>query len=203
LRATADFQAAAMRVSPLGACPPSPDWEAAVERSRELARTGGVPDGHRWVEALKRVHRQMPVLRSRWASRPINAWCHGDVHPANALRRALPADCSDAALLGRHGCVLIDLAMVHCGHWVEDAAYLERQFWGYREILGAVRPVSMLARLRRERGLPADDNYGDLTMVRRVLMAACAPALMEREGSPKHLAAALEIIDRHLVQASK
>lgn len=202
LRVTADFQAAAMKHAPLRPAPPPPNWEHAIERSRELARAGSIADHHRWTDALKRVHKVLPILRRRWESRPVNAWCHGDVHPGNVLRRPLPADSPDPDLVNRHGCVLIDLALVHAGHWAEDALYLERQCWAHSGLV-ALKPVSLLARLRRERGLPADDNYGETSMVRRVLMASCAPALLDREGSPRHIAAALSIIERHLPQVSK
>jgi len=203
LRATADFQAAAMKVAPLAQRPPSPDWQRKIELSRELARAGGLPDSHRWLEVVKRVARALPTLSRRWDARPINSWCHGDLHADNALRRPLPPDLPDPDLVNRHGCVLIDLAMVHPGHWAEDALYLERQYWGHTDHLGSIKPVPFLARLRRERGLPADDSYGDMALVKRVLTAACAPAMMDREGNPKYLAAALSVVERHLPQVSK
>src|SRR2546421_544761 len=62
----------------------------------------------------------------------------------------------------KHPCVLIDLALVHSGHWMEDALYLERQFWGHEPLLHGVKPLPMLAKLRRERGLPTDDHYSEL-----------------------------------------
>ncbi len=195
LRAAADFQAAAMRIEPLRDRPRSPDWEKTIAYSRELVRNGSIPDGQHWNEALKKVQRHLDHLRHRWESRPINAWCHGDLHHGNALRRRLP----DGSTV-RRGCVLVDLAMVHPGHWIEDALYLERQYWGHEPMLGGVKPISMLAALRRARSQPADDNYNELAMTRRVLAAACAPALMEREGNLKYLAAALGIIGKYLPQ---
>jgi hypothetical protein len=201
LRAAADFQCAALKASPVGERPTTPLWERTLEHSREVAKAGGVPEAQRWNDMIKRVQRSLPALRARWESRHINAWCHGDLHPGNALRRPGPESRANPAS-GR-GCVLIDLALVHPGHWVEDALYLERQFWGHGEMLHGVKPVSMLAKFRKERGLPADDQYGELATVRRVLMAACAPALIEREGNPKYLHAALELIERFLPQAAK
>jgi hypothetical protein len=97
----------------------------------------------------------------------------------------------------------VDLALVHPGHWLEDALYLERQYWGHTELLHGIKPVSLIAKYRRERGLPTDENYADLAVVRRVLMAACAPALVDREGNPKYLHAALEVIERFLPQAAR
>lgn len=198
LEATADFQAAAIRSAPLTERPKPPEWERTLDRVRELGRAGGFPEAQRWNEAVRKVRKALPRLRQRWESRSINSWCHGDLHPGNALRRASADEGSDR----RHGCVLIDLALVHAGHWVEDALYLERQYWGHEKQLG-LKPVPTLARLRRDRGLPADDDYGELAMVRRVLMAACAPALLDREGSPRYLHAALEIVERCLPQAAR
>jgi hypothetical protein len=198
IRAAADFQAAAMKVSPISDRPRPMDWDAAIEKARRIAREGGVPESQRWNEGIRKVQKALPILKARWESRPINAWCHGDLHPGNALRRSLP-DGEDVT--GRRGCVLIDLALVHPGHWLEDGLYLERQFWGHSELLGGVKPVSFLAKCRRERGLPVDDHYPELTNVRRILGAAAAPALMDREGNVKYLHAGLETIEKLLPQA--
>jgi hypothetical protein len=97
-------------------------------------------------------------------------------------------------------CVLIDLALVRPGHWIEDAVYLERQFWAHPEQLFGVHPVSHLARLRREQGLSTDGDYGQLANVRRVLMAACVPALFPQEGSTRYVQAALDLLLRVLPQ---
>lgn len=203
LRAAADFQAAAIKLAPLEPRPPRADWERTIETARALARSESFPNAHAWADVLRRVHRCLPLLIHRWESRPINAWCHGDLHPGNCMRRRLPVDLPDPNLVNRHGRVLIDLGMVHAGHWAEDALYLERQYWGHNEMLGSIKPVPFLARLRRERGLPADDSYGDTALVKRVLTASCAPALLDREGNQKYLAAALKVVSRHLPQVSK
>jgi len=142
----------------------------------------------------------LPHLVGLWAMRPINAWCHGDLHPGNAMRRDLVG--AGGSGEGRAPCVLIDLALVHPGHWVEDAIYLERQFWGKPEGLFGIHIVSLLAKFRREAGLKTDGDYGLVANVRRVLMAACAPAHLAAEGNPKYLHAALETIDRVLPQVA-
>ncbi len=195
LRATVGFQqlAASEPLSEPGPAPP--DWPSLLERSREACRRNDVPDAQRWNEALKRIGRILPRLAASWGGRTINSWCHGDLHPGNAIRRVAA---SDPGI--RPGCVLIDLAFVHPGHWIEDAVYLERQFWSHPERLFGVHPVSVIARLRREAGLPADDDYGGLANVRRVLMASCVPALLEREGSARYAQAALELIHKVLPQ---
>jgi aminoglycoside phosphotransferase (APT) family kinase protein len=124
-------------------------------------------------------------------------WCHGDLHPGNAMRRR---DTENG--FGRPACVLIDLALVHAGHWVEDAIYLERQLWAHPEGLFGIHPVSLLARYRRELGLPTSGDYGAVANLRRLLSAACAPVYLEHDGSPKYLHAALETIDRLLPQVA-
>lgn len=202
LKAAAGMQARATAVAPVSA-PPRPsemNWEKLLHKAREVVRDSGIPEAQRWNEAEKRVSRVLPTLAAKWAARPIDTWCHGDLHPGNAMwRRA--AEGSDA---GERECVLIDLALVHPGNWVEDAVYLERQFWGHTEGLFGVHAVSLLARFRRDLGLPTVGDYGAVANLRRVLMAACAPVwLAGGEGSPKYMHAALETIDRLLPQVSK
>lgn len=201
LAAAADFQHLASTLCPVQQekPPPSPDWEGLLHKAREACRAHAIPEWNHWNETIKRVQKALPVLRGKWESRSINSWCHGDLHPGNALRR--PLDPEESASLRTHGLVLIDLALVHAGHWVEDALYLERQFWGHPEMLHGVKPVGTLAKLRREKGLDANDDYAELANLRRVLMGACAPAVLEQEGgSPKYLHAALEVLDRSLPQ---
>jgi hypothetical protein len=48
--------------------------------------------------------------------------------------------------------------------------------------------------------LPADDDYGGMANIRRMLMASCVPALLEREGSSRYAQAALELIHKLLPQ---
>jgi aminoglycoside phosphotransferase (APT) family kinase protein len=195
IAAAVEFHQSAERcehVRPDAAGPHGPDWQHLVERSKEVARAQLVPEHTRWIEQLKRTLKVLPMIVQRWSGRTINTWCHGDLHGGNAMRRG-----------ANNRCVLLDLALVHPGHWVEDALYLERQFWGHPEKLFGIKPVSELARVRRERGLPASDNYADLANLRRVLMAASAPAVMDREGgSPKYLHAALETLERVLPQVA-
>lgn len=192
LSAATDFHAAAARCRPPAEAPAPPKWDEILERSRECTRKGVIAESQRWNEAVKKVQKALPALKARWAARPVNTWCHGDLHPGNAIRRAPLADGSP----GR--CVLIDLAMVHSGHWVEDGVYLERLYWGRSEQLCGVKPVSFLAKLRRERGLPLENSYADLAAIRRVLMAACVPVYAAREGHPKYTHAALETLENTL-----
>jgi hypothetical protein len=192
LVAAAEFQARAMKVAPLGTRPSSPDWDTLITKSKAIAREGELPEAHKWKDALRHVLRVLPLLQATWHSRPINAWCHGDLHAGNCMRRHVGPALRPA--------VLIDLALVHSGHWLEDAIYLERQHWGHKELLHGVKPLTLLAKLRRERGLPVDDHYPELANIRRVLMASCAPAMLEREGDKAYLHAALDVLDRFLPQ---
>ncbi len=188
IKTTFEFQRRATAMAEAGGRPAPPDWARLIEKGREACRVASLAEAHRWNDALKRVQKALPTLAGIWDARPLTGWCHGDVHPGNAMHRPGGA------------CVLIDLALVHAGHWVEDAVYLERQFWGHQEMLHGVKPVSELARLRREAGLAGDGPYADIANARRVLAAASAPALIEREGNPKYLHAALETIERVLPQ---
>lgn len=191
LTAAARLERVARDIHPLGPAdaPRRVDFEKLMAKSREVIHRGVLVSGTEaqlWVNELKAVHRVLPTLLHRWESRAVNAWCHGDLHAGNAMRRA------DGSV------VLIDLALMHPGHWVEDALYLERTAWGREGGLGGVSPVTELSLHRRELGLPCDDDYGRLACVRRVMTAACVPALIEREGNRAYLQAAFEVIRKNL-----
>lgn len=197
LLAAADFQEVAGAAMPVQGTLQSHEWERHIERARQNTRDHLVQEHHRWGDAIKKVQKHLGSLISRWNARPMNAWCHGDLHPGNAMRRN---GVHAGAAVGRRGAVLIDLALIHPGHWIEDALYLERLYWARPELLFGVKPVSALAQIRRGRGLLVEDGYAELAMVRRVLMAACGPAFLEHEGHPKFLKAALEHLERTIPQ---
>ncbi len=198
LRTAARFHALAERVRPVEGPPPEREWGAMIGRSRDALRAHEVELGEaqRWNEALKKVQRALPTLETAWRARPLDTWCHGDLHPGNAMRRQESGG-------GSGPCVLLDLAFVHPGCWVEDAVYLERQFWGHEDRLAGVKPVSLLAKFRREQGLRTDGDYGTLASIRRVLMAACVPGVAAQEGTPSYASAALGIIERVLPQIAR
>lgn len=173
------------------------DWPALIARGREAVRDNALTDAQRWNEALKHVQRLLPKLVNGWESRRINTWCHGDLHPGNAMLRARAGGGKEEASLVQR-CVLIDLALVHPGHWVEDALYLERLFWAKPELLFGIKPVPTLARFRRELGLDTSDDYGSIALLRRVLMAATVPAFLEHEGHPKYVRAALDVLEKSM-----
>ena len=170
------------------------DWNAILEAARDnIHEAHDVAHEQRWVNALKKVHRKLKDWTATWESRRIDDWCHGDLHMANAMTR-LPAPAGPA--------MLFDFASTRPGHWIEDAVYLERQYWGHEAMLHGVKPVSELAHQRRQRGLPADGDYAELAAVRRVLMAASAPAMAYREGNHRYLHSAHEVLERNLHQAA-
>lgn len=190
VEACADFQAAARAVRPVDRHPAPRDWERMLHDSREALTHVTIPDGQRWNGVLKKLQRSIGHLASAWEHRPCTCWCHGDLHPGNVLRRPNGA--------GPGRAVLIDLGLVHAGHWVEDAVYLERQFWGRKRDLCGVKPVGIMARRRKELGLPASEDYQRLAQIRRVLMAACVPAMATREGSEAYTRGALEVLEATL-----
>ena len=163
------------------------DWHTQVVRARSSVADNDIPDRRAWIDVLRRTERVLPTVLARWSARPIDTWCHGDLHGGNVLRREPGGSV-----------VLIDLALVHPGCWVEDALYTERLCWAVKDRLCGVRPVGALARARRKLGLAVDDGYNELADLRRLLMAATAPAFMRTEGHPAHLAACLEVADRVL-----
>jgi hypothetical protein len=190
LEALFRFHSEGIRTRPVDEKPKVEDWDALVTRAREAAHKDDVPEAQRWNEALKKTQRCLGALQARWDHRPINTWCHGDFHPGNILRRRKPD--------GSPGpCVLVDLALMHPGHWLEDALYLERLFWARPELLHGIKPASHLSQLRRDAGMK-DDHVVELANTRRVLMAATAPAFMAGEGHPRYLHAALEVLEKTL-----
>ncbi len=164
--------------------PSPPNWGQIIAKAREAVVDNHIPHESRWTDALKRVGRHVESLVAQWRMRTIDTWCHGDLHPGNAM-------------INDHGrLVLIDLGLVHAGHWVEDAVYLERQYWGHADFLHGVKPVSAMAKIRRDLGLDLGEEYSRVADLRRLLMAACVPAFLGREGTPAYVEAALGIVER-------
>jgi Ser/Thr protein kinase RdoA (MazF antagonist) len=159
------------------------DWQTLLDHSRASLRDNSIAATPAWTDAVKHVQRAHDGLVERWRARDTTHWIHGDLHLANALSRE-SAQSGDV--------ILIDLAEVRPGHWTEDAVYLERQLWGRPDRLSATRPVREMARARRALGLPVRDDAHELADVRRILMAATAPAFLSTEGHPRHLAGALK-----------
>lgn len=194
---TAEFHAAAVLDRPVDAeAPPREhDWADLLDRAGRMIEEGALADGIEspaaWACALDRTRDALPSLLSLWDGRPLDTWCHRDVHAHNAMRR-------EPTNGGRGPLALIDLARVAPGCWVEDALYLERLCWGREEALCGVDPVGTLAQARRALGLPAGEDEIALADVRRVLMAATSPAFFRTQNDPVYLRAALGRLERLL-----
>lgn len=192
----AEFQAAAILEKPLdsGSIQAPQDWAGLVEKGLEALHENEIQNNNRWINALEKVQGGLDGIVDCWKNRQIDTWCHHDLHPHNAMRR----ETQDPKIHGH--CTLIDLAMVAPGSWVEDALYMERLFWGREQMLCNIDPLKTLAATRESIGLPCSDDSFELADVRRVLMAASAPAFLRTEGDPVYLNAALGVIERLLPQ---
>jgi Phosphotransferase enzyme family len=164
------------------------EWDVLLAKAREQAHWNIVEHEQDWNQAIKAVQKVSDRLVRRWRERPCDSWCHGDLHPANAMLRE--GDDSRA--------FLVDMAEVHAGHWVEDAVYAERLFWGHPEKLLGTSPVDRIASARKEAGLSNGPDHPEYADIRRVLMAATAPAFLGSEGTPAHLRGALDVMQQAL-----
>lgn len=172
--------------------PRDEDWEGEIGAARKAVKDNHIPREQEWSNALKETQKALPRLLARWKSRPADIWCHGDLHPGNLMQR------NEGSAWGEPSCVLLDMAEVHAGHWVEDAVYVERRYWGKPDVLEGIKPVSLIAKAMKKNGVTPDDSYADLANIRRVLMAATAPAFLRSEGHPAHLAGALATLEKTL-----
>ncbi|HCT44196.1 MAG: hypothetical protein CMJ35_11465 [Phycisphaerae bacterium] len=190
----AEFHAAAIleRAIEPERSPRAPNWARLIEDGREAVCNNAIPDAQQWDEWLAKTQRYLDDLTAMWQRRPIDTWCHHDLHPHNAMRRQI----DDPNLHGH--CTLIDLALIAPGCWIEDALYMERLFWGREDQLCGIDPLGTLTSTRRAIGLPANDDEIALADVRRVLMAASAPAFLRTEGDPVYLKAARTTLERLL-----
>ncbi len=186
--AAASFYEASSRYA-LDETPAAEDWESLVRDAQESLRINDVPNHSRWRAAVKSLRQRIGPLAKAWNDRGGAEWLHGDLHLANAMSRV--------ALDSGPVC-LIDLGDVHAGHWIEDAVYLERQLWSRPQRMKAANPVKAIAAARRAHGLPVEDDYPRLAMIRRALLAGTAPKFLKSEGDPHHLEACLEWLERAL-----
>ena len=171
---------------PVNEPPPERNWWQTFEQARENLKVHDLENEQRWKNAFKLVHHKLPHWLATWDGRPTDQWCHGDLHLANALSR-LPSPAGPA--------ILIDFALVHAGHWIEDAVYLEHLFWARRQRLGGRKLCSQIARERKKRGLPVDNDWPRLASIRRALMAMSTPATLQHDGDKHHVRAALEVLE--------
>jgi len=181
--------AKAMSQYPVDQAPPVKDWQAILRKSRKMVHSHSIDNEQRWGKALKKTQRQLKKWLSILEDEPQDHWCHGDLHFGNALSR-VPAPNGPA--------LLIDFACVHAGHWLNDAIYLEHLFWARRKRLGGRKICSMMAKQRREHGLRVCADWPTWAKIRRGLLAMSTPAMLEHDGSPLHVKAALEVLEASL-----
>ena len=159
------------------------DWSVLLRTAKKSVRKNHIQNEKSWKKMHSLLTKKLDYLMEVWRARRIDQWLHGDLHFANAMCRSKDVDAKVA---------LIDLAEVHAGHWIEDAVYLERQLWGHKTRLKESKPVPAMAAARKALGMRVDDDYSNLVDLRRLLLAATAPAFMQSEGDPRYLASCLE-----------
>lgn len=185
IEAAGRFYAAAAHF-PVTTPPPEKDWDAIYHRSRDSVHRHQLVDAQRWNRLLKRAHRKLGDWQRVWRDRPVDQWCHGDLHLANAMTRAAPPD---------GPAVLLDFALTHVGHWVEDAVYFEHLYWGRCQRLGGRRLCKQMAHQRRKLGLTVAKDWSRRAAVLRALWAMSTPAMLRHVGEPRHVRAALDVLE--------
>ncbi len=167
------------------------DWHDLLEQSLECLKVNRLQDHKRWVASIKSLRNDLDPIVTEWRARDVNQWLHGDLHLANAMSRHA---------LDSGSVSLIDLAEIHAGNWIEDAVYLERQLWARPERTKTHKPVKAIAAARKKLGLPVEEDYARLAMIRRALLAASAPRFLRTEGHPIHLQACLHWLETALIE---
>lgn len=186
VEAAGRFYAAAQQF-PVDRPAPARDWEKLFEQARShIIGTHDVAHEQRWKTAIKKAHRKLKEWLTIWNHRPVDQWCHGDLHLANAMTRVSPP---------AGPAVLLDLAEVHPGYWVEDAVYFEHLFWARRHRLQGRKLVSQIAHERKRLGFKVEADWPRYASIRRALMAMSTPALLHFDGDPHHVQAALEVLE--------
>jgi len=174
---------------PVRGKPQKRDWDMIFEKARSQIHNNALPESQRWKKALKKVHRKLSHWIDVWDSRPLEYWCHGDLHLANAMTR-LPAPSGPA--------ILFDFAEIRPGHWVEDAVYFEHLYWARRERLEGRKLCKQIAQQRKRLGLKNDKHWPTYAQVKRNLLAMSLPARLAKDGDPQTVIAALDVLEREL-----
>ncbi len=179
----------AVSAYPVDQPPVRRDWEKILDLAREKVRRNAVTQGQRWSKALKKAQQKLPQWLTIWRDRPVDQWCHGDLHLGNAMSLQPPPN---------GPAILLDLAEVHAGYWVEDAVYFEHLYWARRDLLDGRKICKAIAAERRRHGLDGDNNWSRFAEVRRALLAMSTPAILTTAGDPLHVQAALEVLEMHV-----
>ena len=188
VNAAGRFYAAAAEY-PVDGPPPKSDWAKVLDRARKQISRHNLPDKQQWNNILKKSNRKIKDWIQIWDNRKTDQWCHGDLHLANAMTRTAPPE---------GPALLIDFAKIHHGHWVEDAIDFEHLYWSQPNRLDGRKLCKAFAHERKQLGLQADRDWPRLASVVRALFAIRTLIIMEQEGSPSHLSAALAILEREL-----
>ena len=163
--------------------PAEPDWPARLAAAKAKVRELRLVGSKTWNATIRAVSGRLDSLLERWSQRRPLEWIHGDLHPGNAMTR-------EATRPAKAVC-LVDFAEVRVGHWVEDAVYLERLHWARPERIAGHPPLRTIAAARKARGLDNGEDHAGFAAIRRLLMAATAPAFARTEGSPAYFEACL------------
>ena len=174
---------------PLTGEPRRKDYESICKLARDHVQKHGMGETQRWKKVLKNAQKELKPWLAFREQATEDAWCHGDVHFGNAMTR-VPAP--DGPI------VLFDFAEVHRGHWIEDAVYFEHLFWSRRKRLEGRKLVSLISKGRKEVGLPVEADWPKLAAIQRCLLAMSTPAMLQHEGNPNHLKAALELLEAEI-----
>ena len=164
-------------------------WDQTLDRARQAISALTLPDPQRWNKTLKAMHKRLPMILRHWSDRPIEDWCHGDLHLANAMTDAPPP---------AGPAVLFDLALVHPGHWTEDAVYFESVFWSNPTRLHDTDVVKAIAVARKQLGIKGDPHWPRWANIRRALLATATPVQQSTRPEPAQLHAALGVLERAL-----
>ncbi len=190
---------------PIDAQPAHRDWDDILRRARKTVKSRDWPHGQAWKNALKHAGKHLDNWRQRWDQRDFTGWLHGDLHLGNAMSRTPPphpptpevgsSDLETAGETPAHSAVLLDLACVRPGHWVQDAVYCEHLYWSRRKCLGGRKLVSLIAKARRSHGLDVGGNWSELADLKRKLLAMATPVTFaDHHGTTAHLDAALALL---------
>jgi hypothetical protein len=177
---------AAATTCPVNQPPRDKDWAKVYDLARQNVRRHNLAHEQRWSKVLKKAHRKLHDWLKIWHDRPVDQWCHGDLHLANGMTRH-PAPEGPA--------VLLDFALVHPGNWIEDAVYFEHLYWARPQRLGERRLCRQIAHERKKLGLTVEADWPRLASTRRALLAMSTPAVLQVDGDPHHVEAALHVLE--------
>ncbi len=179
----------AMNAFPVDQQPHRKDWEEIWQKSRQNVHAHAIPNEQRWNKALKQANRKLKDWLATLDDQPMDHWVHGDLHLGNALSRVAPPG---------GPAQLIDFACVRAGHWLDDAVYLEHLYWARRDMLKGRKLCSMIAKQRKKHGLRVCAQWPQWAQIHRALLAMSTPAMLEHDGSPAHVEAALQILEANV-----